>query len=95
MKMIYCDYKIVDKESTFVLKKVLEHIYLIQDAYGAMDLRREEVSEFMEYQVRRKLDKCFRWYKNNYGVELVDVEDDRDYEHNIAQICEAIRSWED
>ena len=115
---INISYKKVTKKETKVLLKTIKEIKTIEEAYNLMyffdedeeEIKKEKtVNEIMTEQIMNKINKCFRFYRRNYGVKISDENFGgelisefgfeslriKNIENNIAEICETIRSWEE
>ena len=97
VKLIIQDYKIVEKESTTVIKRTIEQCKAIFWAWTLLSEKaQKETKEILNAEIDEKLQKCFEFYKRNYEVEIESgYGTEKDIEINISNICEKIRSWEE
>lgn len=97
VKLIMQEYKIVEKESTTVIKRTIEQCKAIFWAWTFLSEKaQKETEEILDTEIDEKLQRCFEFYKRNYGVEIESgYGAEKDIEINICNICEKIRSWEE
>ena len=103
-------YKIVEKDETKLLIKVLDECRQIWNAWKVMSFAYESsidkamMIQMLNAQIIKKLVRLYRYYSRNFGIRFdgtgINEEDSENTlakatEDNISLICETVRSWEE
>ena len=77
--MVSSSYKIVEKEETKVLIKILEECKTIRDAYEVMSFPLQEdivdegtIVRIMNQQIDKKLKRLYRYYSRHHHIKFDD-----------------------
>ena len=95
--LVIQDYKIVEKESTIVVKRTIEECKQIFWTWTILsESTQKQTAELFNQEILAKLNKCYKYYQRKYDVEIEnDYGVEKDIEINLSNICEKIRSWEE
>ena len=95
--LVIQDYKIVEKESTFVLKRIIDECKQIFWTWTILsESAQKQTAELFNEEILKKLNKLYYYYQEIYHVEIEEgygVE--KDIEINLSNICEKIKGWEE
>ena len=96
VRLIPQPYKIVNKESTRVLRKTIEECRLIYNCWSILSPTLQfKLNKQFNDEIHHKLNKCYKFYQKNYNVTIENGYGlANDIEINISNICETIKSWE-
>ncbi len=96
VKLIFCNYGIVNKKECRVLLRTLKECKIIYKAYQVLsEDSKKELKSILNEEITTKIDKCFDYYNKNYSVEIENGYNENDnIDINMSNICEKIKSWE-